>query len=224
MSPEMELRDTHRALFELHAEILDDAKFRTLCEQHGLPWDPRNGYEPRWYNGPAPEDTRVLVFLAEPGAITPSERLHLLPAIAHAPWVGTHDLSAPEHYWRANLRELCSHIWPDETEAEMNRSVGASCTFWMSLPPGAQTRDVPADLVKFFNQTYLRRLIALFPSAVLIAAGGKAQRRLTAANVTFIGCSALTRPESNKPKARESWRRGGLAVAAKLAAMWPSSA
>lgn len=212
-----DLKRTHAPIFALQAEMKEDAKFRASCLQNGLPWDFAAGYEPRGYNGPPPEQTRLLVLLAEPGAITPTEAHNLLPTISYRRWVEPYNLRLQEHYWRANLRELCRYIWPENTEDSMYAHLGKSCTFWMSLPPGAQTSQVPREPLRYFLQTYLKQFLALFPNAIILAAGGKAQTRLRSVHAEFEGCSAFTRPESNKPSARESWRRAGQAIASRLA-------
>ncbi len=170
--PERDLERTHAAIFALQAEMKADQELRALCEKHGLPWDFAGGYEPRWFNGPPPEQTKVLFLMAEPGAITPTEAMNLGPAINHEDWLGTYNLRLQEHYWRANLRELCRHIWPVHTERNMYEHLGGSCTFWMSLPRGSQTKSIPAQLLNFFLTKYLRRFLALFPQAVILAAGG----------------------------------------------------
>ena len=208
---------THVPIFALQAEMKSDRQFEALCRQSGLPRDFVAGYEPRWYNGPPPELTKVLFFMAEPGAITETEKNNLLPAITHDDWIGTYDLRLQEHYWRDNLRQLCRHIWPENTEASMCEQLGGSCTFWMSLPRNAQTKAIPAAPLNYFLTKYLARFLALFPNAIILAAGGKAAERLTKVGHAFERCSAFTKPESNKPSARESWRVAGLAIARRLA-------
>jgi hypothetical protein len=210
MSPD--LTPTHAAILALQAEMRTDSEFERLCRLHGLPWDFVGGYEPRWYNGPAPEQVAVLVLMAEPGAITTTEREHLLPAITHEQWLSPYDLRLQEHYWRENLRALCAHIWPLDTERAMFDHLGGSCTFWMSLPPGAQTSDVPAALLRYFLPRYLVRFLSLFSNATIVAAGAKARDRLRQLGVPHESCWAFTRPGCNQPAARESWRAVGCAV------------
>lgn len=156
--------------------------------------------------------------MAEPGAITPTEATHLLPAISHMPLIADQDLRLREHYWRANLLELGRNIWPADTANAMMGQMGRTCSFWMSLPRGAQTATVPNQVVRYFLARYLTRFIKLFPDAVVIAAGAKAKQRLKSIGVEFEHCWAFTRPACNHPKARESWRATGRAVAARLAA------
>lgn len=213
----------HVEVIKLQQEMCRDRVFRNLCETNNVPWDFTGGYEPRWYNGPAPKDVKLLFLMAEPGAITSTERTNLLPAVQHAEWLRGYDTSKQEHYWRANLYKLCGYIWPDETEENMCRYLGGSCTFWMSLRPGEQNANVPSELEKYFLTTYLGRFLALFPSAVLLAAGGKARTRLkkfgrlTTDGGAFETCWAFTRPACNQAAARESWRVAGEAIGRKLA-------
>jgi hypothetical protein len=183
-------------------------------------WDLERGYEPRGYCGPAPDHVRLLVLLAEPGAITTTEAQNLLPAINHSRWIEPYDLRLQEHYWRAKLLELCRHVWPENTADYMHAHLGKSNTFWMSLGTGAQTSRVPREPLQYFLHTYLSRFLALFPNAIVLAAGGKAHSRLRNVHIECEHCSAFTRPESNKPRARDSYRRAGQTIAGKLAQRW----
>jgi hypothetical protein len=162
--------------------------------------------------------------MAEPGAITDDERTDLLPVVDHAPWLRGFDLTLQRHYWRKNVRELCSYIWPNGTEANMGHYLGGSCTFWMSLPPKKQTAQLRREVQDYFLEVYLCRFISLFTNAVVLAAGGKAKARLqrlarlTQTPLAFEECRAFTKPESNKARAHDSWRLAGEAIKSKLAA------
>lgn len=234
-----DLSRTHAAIFALHQEMKADREFRRLCEQpardlpHGLPWNFEDGYEPRWYNGPAPEDVQVLFLMAEPGAPTKTEKEcrekdpeHAAQPVNHEEWLAPYrdKIKNQEHYWRENLRALCRHIWPDETEANMYRYLGGSCTFWMSLPE-KQTTPVPRDLEDYFLKNYLRRFLQLFPNAVLLAAGSTKPRtrlerlkRLAHAEFQFECCWAFTKPACTifKQRAEDSWRQTGRSIRSKL--------
>jgi len=171
-----ELKRTHAAIFALQDEMKNDSQFRSLCVKHGLPWDFAAGYEPRWYNGPAPEQCRVLFMMAEPGAITPTEAHNLRPAINQKPWIGPHDLRLQENYWLANLRQLCAYVWPNDTEDNMYAHLGGTCAFWMSLPAGRQNAEVPSHVLDYFLTTYLKRLVALFPKRHRLGSRRQGQR------------------------------------------------
>jgi hypothetical protein len=219
----LDISSTHVEIIKLQHEMCRDQMFRDFCETNTLPWDFTGGYEPRWYNGPVPEDVKLLFLMAEPGAITDTERADPLPAIQHAEWLHGYDTRKQEHYWRSNLRELCGHVWPNETEENMYRYLGGSCTFWMSLRPGKQNANVPSELEKYFLTAYLGRFLSLFPNAVLLAAGGKARtrlkklERLTNSSLAFDTCWAFTRPACNQAAARESWHTAGEAIRRRLA-------
>ena len=211
------LPPSHAPILTLQQEMLNDGEFKRLCIQAGLPWNPEAGYEPRWYNGPAPEQVRVLFLMAEPGAITRTEIPG--PSINNTPWIGDKDLKLQENYWLCNLRLLCESFWHEpDTIAMMDHYLGGTCSFWMSMPSGDQVKAIPKPVVSYFLDTYLRRLLSLFPNAVILAAGGKAQQRLSWINIKPIPCSAFTRPEANKERARKSWRVAGEQIAAILSA------
>lgn len=210
---------SHKALFALRDSMARDAQLESLCDKYALPWDFAAGYEPRWYNGPAPSEVQVLLVMAEPGPITETEAQSLGVAINHEDWIGEYDLSNLEHYWRAHLLTFCTHIWPQSTQDHMCRHLGGTCSFWMSLPPGSATESVPAELVNYFSATYLKKLLALFPNATIVASGGKARDRLKKLNIDFDYCWAFTRPGCNQKKAKESWRVAGEKIRKRLGPM-----
>jgi hypothetical protein len=207
---------THAEIVALQAKMCKDKTFRHLCVSHGLPWDFESGYFPRWYGGPAPSAARVLLFMAEPAPIAASENVDLTKAVSGPNWPDTRDLTLPEHYWRKNVMELCRHIWPTRTVSNLNAYLGRSCTFWMSMPHGSTTKEVPAAPLDYFIETYLTQLLSFFSRAEIVAAGRKASRRLDKIGVRHHFCWAFTRPGCNHPNAAESWRSVGSTVAAKL--------
>jgi hypothetical protein len=71
---------------------------------------------------------------------------------------------------------------------------------------------VPAAPLRHFLAHYLPDFLALFPQAIVVAAGSKAAQRLERVSGSFKRCSALTMPEANKPRARESWRAVGESI------------
>jgi hypothetical protein len=204
-------RETHGVLLDLHAEIKNDSVFKQLCLSHGLLWEDV-GNEPRGYNGPPPEDVQVLYVSAEPGPVTPTERLNLIPAITNAPWLDGFDLNLQEHYWRKNLEVICESIWPTDTVANMDTHLGGMQSFWVSLPEGATTKAIPRPALDYWRQHYAHRLFGLFPDAVVLAAGLKAQKRLKRLEIDFIGCGAVTKPGCNFKKVKESWPVAGKAI------------
>lgn len=75
---------------------------------------------------------------------------------------------------------------------------------------------IPAELLRYFNDKYLTQFIVMFPNAAILAAGAKTRDRRKRAKVDYIECSAFTRPECNKPCAKQSWIDAGKATAAKI--------
>ena len=199
------------AVLDIHAEIKGDTAFKELCFSHGLLWEDV-GNEPRGYHGPAPEDVQVLYISAEPGPVTPTERLNLIPAITTGPWIDGFDLRLQEHYWRKNLEVICGSIWPENTVENMDKHLGGMQSFWISLPDGATTKAIPRPVLEYWRQHYAHRLFALFPHAVVLAAGGKAQERLRRLGIDFIGCGAVTTPGCNFKKVKDSWPVAGQGI------------
>ena len=77
----------------------------------------------------------------------------------------------------------------------------------------------------YFSQIYLRKFLALFPNAVILAAGGKARERLKRIGAACETCWAFAGPACiiDPQKARDSWRAAGLAIAKRLAAQAASA-
>src|ERR1019366_8915203 len=103
-------------------------------------------------------------------------------------------ISYPGSDFFSILLELCRHVWPEDTDDNMYAYLGRSNTFWMSVRAGKQTHAVPPAPLQYFLNTHLTRFLALFPNAVILAAGRKAQLRLRSVHVEFESCSAFTRP------------------------------
>ena len=94
----------------------------------------------------------------------------------------------------------------------MDRHLGGMQSFWISLPEGATTKAISKPVLDYWRQHYAHRLFGLFPHAVVLAAGGKAQERLRRLGIDFIGCGAVTKPGCNFKKVKESWPVAGKAI------------
>ena len=193
----------------LQKRMLADSEFKALCKKYQVPWSPDKGYEPRWFAGPEVSPPRYLIVMAEPAPISATEESHLLPAVTTVNWLEGYNFKLPEHYWRLNVQALFREMWPDETSGMMNKHVGGTCAFWMSLPHGKTTLAVPRELEAFFVESYLLKILAMCANTELIAAGGKASARLSRYNIPHHKCWAFTRPGCNRAEAKRSWRRLG---------------
>jgi len=233
LSPE--IRVSHKLIINIWQEMKSDREFERLCRESGLPsWYVDEAYEPRWYNGPRPDDVKVLFLMAEPGAITKNERKNLKPAISNEGWPAQDSVTEKqqENYWRKHLYQLCSEVWPEDTRAKMNQYLAGSCTFWASLPSNEeakhrsinlnQTSQVPRRVADYFLKKYLGRFLAIFPASTIVVAAGltKAKSRLDRLEeVTAVPvkqrvktCIALTKPAATGKRAKESWSRVGREV------------
>jgi hypothetical protein len=149
---------------------------------------------------------------AEPGPVTPTERLNLIPAITTAPWLDGFDLSLPELYWRKNLGAICKGIWPTNNGANMDKHLVDIQSFWISLPEGATTKAIPRPVLDYWRQKYAHKLFGLFPHAEVLAASKKAQDRLRRLGIDFVGCGAVTKPGCNFKDIKDSWPRTGKLI------------
>lgn len=209
---------SHAAIIALQQEMKNDIKFQQLCIQAGLPWKPEAGYEPRWYNGPAPETVQVLFLIAEPGPILEADKENLRRAIDHTTWLGIRFFGVREYEWHPSLLRLCQFIWPEpHTRVNMDAYLGGSCTFWMSLPHEGHVKAIPYAVESYFVDTYLKRFVDLFPNAIILAAGDTPQERLDWIEVDYVPCAAFTRLQEVTAQARESWEWAGETIAQRLA-------
>lgn len=196
----------------LQKRMLADHEFKGLCKKYSIPWAPDSGYEPRWFAGPEASPPRFLIVMAEPAPISKTEESHLLPAVAAVRWLDGYDFKLLEHYWRLNVKALFREVWPEETSSMMNRHVGGTCAFWMSLPHGKTTLAVPRELEEFFIEKYFLEILELCAKSELIAAGGKASTRLSRYSIPHRTCWAFTRPGCNRAEAKASWRHLGQSL------------
>jgi hypothetical protein len=98
----------------------------------------------------------------------------------------------------------------------MDSHLGGMQSFWVSLPEGATTKSIPRPVLDYWRVKYAYRLFGLFPNAVVLAAGGKAQERLRRLGIDFVGCGAVTKPGCNFKKVKDSWSRAGKTICEQL--------
>jgi hypothetical protein len=97
--------------------------------------------------------------------------------------------------------DLC---WPTLTFDEKLRRVWMTESVLCSAPveSGRVRREIEIEC----GERYLKRQLDLFPNALVVALGAKAQRRLLAIGFSrFLAASAVAPPEGNRPRARVSW-------------------
>lgn len=72
---------------------------------------------------------------------------------------------------------------------------------------GSSQSHVRSAVERACGERYLLRQLALFPNAVVVALGAKAQKRMRALGYDcFIAASAVASPEGCKPHAKLSWQ------------------
>jgi hypothetical protein len=68
--------------------------------------------------------------------------------------------------------------------------------------------SVPVRVSRACGNRYLLQQLAKFPTALVVALGGKAQRRLRDLGVTtFLAAGAVAPPGCNRKEIRDSWLR-----------------
>jgi len=202
-------------------DFLQDAfpQVMRIAEVHGLPCDYAAGERPRHFAGAldTPENVQLLLLMAEPGS-TPYEWERGRPVETwlndvtcdgtgrrgRHPFVYDPDArSDPRYEERFALfpARFLAQVWPEcAPEDRMGRTVIANA-FWMqAFRSGA---DVKRAAERDFAPI-LAGFIDLFPNAVTVAAGGKAQERVRLAERTAIGMQALTLPAYNHRSAAQS--------------------
>ncbi|WP_424966684.1 hypothetical protein [Dinoroseobacter sp. S375] len=191
-----------------------------IARDHGLPNEFEKGHRPRHFAGALdrPDSVEVLLLLAEPG----SNPGHWEIGRKIEDWLyevcsdglgkkGGHPFiydpihpytpDCPDRFarWPA---EFFEKVFPDlSVEDRMGRVVIAN-SFWVQAKAsgGRIGRRAERDFAPI-----LGGFVRLFPSAIVVAAGGKARARLDLAGVRDrVEMRALTLPEANKPEARQS--------------------
>jgi hypothetical protein len=186
------------------------AAFQQTCRQYAR-WDPSEGHAPRGFRGATGllEEVELILVCAEPGnpylgetceppGGAPEDRLRMVYTAS------CRHLKEGADLFARNIRTILDMAWPGVSfELQMRRTWLTEAVLCSAPDEGG---PVPSVVSKECRDRYLRRQLALFPRARIVALGGKAQRQLARCDVPFVSAWAASPPGCNRPAARESWK------------------
>ena len=167
------------------AKILEPAygpcrEFGRACTT--MRWDPRAGHVPRGFYGAIGDlsEVELILVVAEPGDPYRGEtHTGLGTAYEYAGKV----LRAGQDKFHRNVKEIFNLCWPNEPIEHQLRKV------WLteSVLCSAKTEGahVPMSSCQTCGSNYLLPQLKLFPRALVVACGEKAQKRLIALGPVF---------------------------------------
>lgn len=195
--------------------------FTGTC-QGQVTWSPAKGHVPRGCCGAigSPEEVGLVLVCAEPGDPhegevhsadgTAAGRLDSVLNYAWDCFAGSHD------QFHLNIRAIIEMCWPGLAFEKQLR-----CTWITDSILCSAAREGASMPIRVARECIARNLmqqIALFPNAIVVALGRKAQVRLQKAGVTdFISAYAAAPPGCNFSRAKPSWEAAARAVRARQA-------
>ncbi len=170
-------------------------------------WKPEIGHVPRGFLGATGElsDVKLVMIFAEPGGVYSGDDYSDLvspEAILSRTVEETHRIfSSGTDQFHRNARWFLDQIWPELTFDQQLRHVwmteGRLCSITVEV--GGFTDRVCAP-------TYLKPQLELFPSATIVAFGGKARERAALVSRRYVpGVFSLSPPGAYQGGARPSW-------------------
>lgn len=171
----------------------------------GMRWCPEGGHVPRGFCGAAGslgEIELVLVF-AEPGDPHPGE--------VHTGLHSTYEYAARcfcdrKDRFHKNVREILNGCWRGMEFEEQMRKTWLVDSVLCSA--SKECGSVPRNVALACGQRYLLHQLSKVSSALVVAMGGKAQRRLRALGVhDFLPAYSVAPPGCNFKGAKKSWER-----------------
>lgn len=178
--------------------------FDGVCSPR-MTFNPGKGHLPRGFRGATGslEEVELVLVYAEPGDPGTNEvhtGMESVLKIAMTPVAGIKN-----SLFHANLQHILNLCWPNMEPARQMRRV------WMteSVLCSAEkpTGYIPVGIVRECGERYLLRQLKLFPSALVVALGNKAQNRLRMIGYTnFLAVGSVAPPGGNYLSVKESWK------------------
>jgi hypothetical protein len=190
------------------AAILEPAygpciEFGSACSD--MRWQPERGHVPRGFFGAVGDLTEVelvLVF-SEPGDPHDDETHTGLDSAYARAAMG---FGSGRDQFHRNVRAILDLCWPGlPFEEQMRKTWLTESVLCSAAKEGG---SVPVRVSRACGNRYLLQQLAKFPTALVVALGGKAQRRLRDLGVTtFLAAGAVAPPGCNRKEIRDSWLR-----------------
>ncbi len=183
-------------------------------------WRPECGHIPRGYTGATNtvQDVQLVICLAEPGNPLKTESYPVSDADQFVWTVAAAVAAAIENGGRGfhgNLKYVLNACWPGLTLIDqLKRTWITEATLCSAeTSTGPIRRQIEAEC----TSRYLKKQIALFPGAFILALGSKAANRLRSAEIPFhYAARAVGRPIGIRVEAEQSWQAAGVAFRKRL--------
>lgn len=208
------------------------AHFKGACAGTCV-WDPARGLVPCAFGGATGslDEVRLIIVTAEPGDPPDAAGYRGAPAdmvsnslrIFHEAMEngGIERRGRPTPFHR-NMRRILNAFWPDERlETQLRKTWTTNAVL---CPAEVSGGAHPAHVERTCASTYLARQIELFPTAFVLALGGKARDRMQAAGLRFdaVGLHPSARKSDSEKAiswdaAARMYRGDPIGVAASLA-------
>lgn len=179
------------------------AGFSDICKE--MCWKPLCGHVPRGFYGALGEikDVELVLVFAEPGNPYFDEEYSGIDSVIN--YVGKMFRESKDQFHN-NVRAILGSCWPNLSIEDKFHKVWMTDSVLCSAK--TETGRIPASITRYCGNRYLSAQIELFPSALVVAMGNKAKKRLETIGFTnYIKVSSPAKPEGNKSKAKESWKR-----------------
>jgi len=175
-------------------------------------WKPAAGHVPRGFCGAMGELSEVdlVLVMAEPGDPHDKESHPADPeeAITSAYDYAYRCYASGKDQYHRNVRTILDLCFPGLTfDEQMRRTWMTESVLCSAAKEGGA---VPKPVEAACRSRYLEGQLALFPSAVVVALGGKAAKRIKGR--AYMSAFAAAPPGCNFKGARESWEAVGAAV------------
>lgn len=181
-------------------------------------WRPKEGHVPRGFRGALGRlsDVELVLVMAEPGTPerdesypklnSPGQLLKIVYDRSMSRLDKSHSAFGDD--WRGNLRAILDLCWPRRSFRQQMKKVWiTNAVLCSALKAGGHISN---EVSRTCGNNYLRKQLALFPNALVVALGDKAARRLRAVGSThFLSTLAITRPITitKSDEALISWKR-----------------
>lgn len=168
-------------------------------------WNPDAGHVPRGFLGACGElsEVELVLVFAEPGDPQAGEKHSGLQS-AYDYAMLTFDAGLDQFH--RNVRKILDMCWPGMPFQEQMHKAWLTDSVLCSAPK--ECGSVSISVSNACGRQYLTAQLALFPNALIVALGTKAQNRLRSLGVTdFVPAYAVAPPGCNRQEALESWKK-----------------
>lgn len=201
------------------ADILSPA-YR-CCEFDGgcageMRWSPSGGHVPPGFAGAtgSPAEVELVLLVAEPGDPKYGESHE---GLATAYSYAMNSFRTSRDVFHQNVRKILDLCWPDASFEEQMRRTWLTESVLCSAVEIAGPVSRGASLA--CGKRYLLPQLALFPNALLVALGTKAQKRLQSLGIqNFTSAFAVGKPGCFQRGALPSWEQVAAEVQHRTAA------